>query len=99
MLIFETRFISVEIQPSDIPEQIDCDIKDLEVGSDIYVRDIPIPGESELLTDPEILVLHIALPKVQVEDEEAELGDDTHSTQEVEVISKGKEENEEKASE
>ena len=99
MLIFETRFISVEIQPSDIPEQIDCDIKDLEVGSDIYVRDIPIPGESELLTDPEILVLHIDLPKVQVEDEEAELGDDTHSTQEVEVISKGKEENEEKASE
>lgn len=99
MLIFETRLISVEIQPSDIPEQIDLDISALELGSDIYIRDIPVPDESELLTDPDTLVLHIALPKVQAEEEKTDLDGETNAAHEVEVISKGKEENEEKASE
>ena len=95
ILMFGTRLVSVEIQPSDILEQIDYDIKELEIGSEVYVRDIVIPENSELLTDPDALVLHIAMPKIQEEEVESEEEAIEEASAEVEVISKGKDDSEE----
>ncbi|NLV81501.1 MAG: 50S ribosomal protein L25 [Synergistaceae bacterium] len=98
MIFYGTRLITVEIQPSDIPEQIDFDIKDLELGSEIYVRDIPVPEGSEVLTDGDTMVIHIAQPKV-VEEEVEEVIEEEGTTPEVEVVAKGKEAKDEKHAE
>lgn len=80
-----TRLIHVAIQPKDIPDQINVDIADLEIGSEIFVKDLAIPEGAELITDPETLVLHLLQPKSSSDEEVVEEGE-----REVEVVAKGK---------
>lgn len=80
-----TRLLHVSIQPKDIPDQIDVDIAELEIGSEIFVKDLAIPEGAELISDPEAMVLHVLQPKSSSDDEAAEEGE-----REVEVVAKGK---------
>lgn len=97
MINYGTRLITVDIQPSDIPEQIDFDIQYLELGSEVYIRDIPVPEGSDLVSDGDTMVLHIAQPKIVEEEVEEDIDvDEAETSPEVEVVAKGKEAKEEK---
>ena len=88
LLAHKTRMLLVEVQPSDIPEEFTVDAQDLEIGSEIFVKDIRIPEGVTVLSDPDTLVLHIAAVRAFEEEpapEEAE-----EETKEVEVVAKGK---------
>ena len=51
---------------------IDVDVSHLNAENAIYVKDIQIPEEYKLHTDPELMVANAAYPKVEEEPEEEE---------------------------
>lgn len=89
LLTQSTRFVLVEVQPSDIPEEIEFDASGLELGAELFVKDLQVPEGVTVLTEPDALVLHIAVPKAYEEEApaEAETGDEA---KEPEVVAKGK---------
>ncbi|MEG1502237.1 MAG: 50S ribosomal protein L25 [Synergistaceae bacterium] len=84
LLNFETRIVAIEVLPRLIPEKIEVDVKDLELGAEVFVKDLPMPEDSKLITDGDALVLHITVPKAASDDTEED------ATTEVEVVAKGK---------
>ena len=79
------REIEVECLPKDVPDHIPVDISDLEVGEAIRVRDLEITAEGiEVLSDPNLVLLTVVPPKVEVEPEAEELEDEEEAAEEVE---------------
>lgn len=55
-----------------VPEQIDIDVEEKEDGYQLFAGDITLPEGTELVTDPEILVVSVSLPRVEEEPEDEE---------------------------
>jgi large subunit ribosomal protein L25 len=67
------RELEVLCLPFALPESIEVDITDLDVGDSIHVGDIPLEGEIELLDEDHFTVATMLTPKVEaVEVEELE---------------------------
>lgn len=60
---------------SDIPDVIEIDITDLDMGESIHVEDIEVKGDVELVHDVNFTVLTV-LSGLQPEEEEAEAGEE-----------------------
>ena len=81
-----------------MPESFTVDISVLvNLGDSILVKDINVPENVEILSDPEELVLFASSMKAEAEEEEEEIvaEDKLDETGEPEVIEKGKKEEEE----
>lgn len=61
------RELEVSCLPNAIPEQIEVDISEVEIGDVLHVRDLQIPEGVELVADPDDPVLTVIVP---VEEEE-----------------------------
>ena len=85
LLNLGVRLVMVAIQPSDIPDEIVVDAKALELGSEVFIKDLLLPEGAELLSDEDTIVLHVLQPRAASEDEEV-----AEETAEVEVVAKGK---------
>jgi large subunit ribosomal protein L25 len=85
------REVEVECLPKDIPPRIDVDIEDLAIGGSVRVKDLPIPDEVKILTNPEEIVVSIVSP---ISDEEIERLEEERATgaEEVELIEKERKE-------
>lgn len=62
--------------PAELPDVINVDIADLEVGDSIHVKDIDVPGVT-VVTDEELAVVSVVTPKIVEEvvpEEELEEG-------------------------
>jgi large subunit ribosomal protein L25 len=92
------RQIEVECLPADIPKNIELDVADLMVGQSIRVKDIPVNPKWKALSDPEMMILHVIIPKVEeapVPSAEAAAAPGAAAAPaEPEVIKKGKKEEE-----
>lgn len=85
MLDHQVRTITIEVLPKDIPGDICVDIKDMQLGTEVFAKDLPLPESAELITDPGQLVLQIAHTRSTAAEEPAE-----GESAEVEVVAKGK---------
>ncbi len=72
LVVTETAAVSVEAEATHIPEWIEVSVEGAEAGTLIYASDLQLPAGSELLTDPETLVVNVAA-QVSEEALEAEL--------------------------
>lgn len=88
LLSTSLRFVHVEVQPSEIPDEITVDAAGFEMGKELFVKDLEVPEGVAVLNDPDSLVLHIAEPKAF--EEEAPAEEDGAAPAEVEVVAKGK---------
>lgn len=59
------REIELECLPRAIPEAIEVDVSQMEVGDVIHVRELPLPEGVTLVTDGDLGVVHIALPQAE----------------------------------
>ena len=66
------RELEVLCLPGDIPETIEIDITDLDIGDSIHMEEIPLGDNIELLSDANFTVVTIVSPKVEEVAEEAE---------------------------
>ncbi|MBW6472724.1 MAG: 50S ribosomal protein L25 [Anaerolineaceae bacterium] len=87
--------IEIEAYPQDLPEGFTVDISKLkEVGDSILVKDIVIPENVEVLSNPEEMVVFASSSRPAVEEEGEVAEEEELETTEVEpeVIEKGKKE-------
>lgn len=93
VLVSGMETVEVEAFPGDLPESIRIDISGLKsIGDAIYVRDLSLPGEIEILEDPEEMIVLVTAPAAEVEEEVVV------EEVEPEVIERGKREEEEEES-
>jgi large subunit ribosomal protein L25 len=87
--------VEVECFPQDLPERIIVDISNLiNIGDSIYLKDVPIPENVVILTDPNELIAVISAIKEEVVEVVAPVEGVEVSGEEPEVIEKGKKEEE-----
>lgn len=65
------RELEVQCLPLEVPESIEIDISDLDVGDAVHVGEISLEGEIEILEDDTYTVVTVLSPKIE-EVEEAE---------------------------
>ncbi len=65
--------VEIRCLPTDLPEHIEVDISGLELDGAIHVKDLPVPENTTVETDPEQVVVHLVLPTIEKEPEDEEL--------------------------
>lgn len=81
--------LEVECLPTDIPEKIEVDVSNLNIGDAVYVKNIAAPRGVKILNDPELIAMIVKPPHVEVPKEEL-----VEEVTEPELIRKKKEEEE-----
>jgi large subunit ribosomal protein L25 len=66
--------IRIDCPALQIPDRIEVNINHVELGGSIYVRDLHLPANVEVLNDPDEIVLHVVKPTVAPEDGETDTG-------------------------
>lgn len=64
--------LQVQCKVTDIPEGIVISVKDLDVGDSLHARDITLPPEVKLVSDPEMLIVACSLVAAAKTTEEVE---------------------------
>ncbi|MBI4974392.1 MAG: 50S ribosomal protein L25 [Candidatus Omnitrophica bacterium] len=81
--------LEVQCLPTAIPEKIDLDVSNLNIGDAIYIKNIVVPEGVKILNDPELIAMIVKPPRVEVPKEEV-----VEEAAEPELIRKKKEEEE-----
>ena len=93
ILEFVRREIVVECLPADIPEHVEIDVSELMLHQGVRIRDITVDPKWKPLTDPDTMLVHVILPKVEEVAPAAEAAAAAPAVPaEPEVIKKGKKE-------
>jgi large subunit ribosomal protein L25 len=92
MLQFIRRELEVLCLPGEIPDAIEIDITELDIGDSIHVQEIPLEGGIEIPADINFTVLTVLSPKVEEEPEEEVEEEAELATEEEEVAETGGEE-------
>jgi large subunit ribosomal protein L25 len=91
ILDFVLREIEVSCLPGDIPDRIDADVSDLDLGKSIKVADLKISDKVKVLTDPNKSVAVVVTPAAEKSAEAAAAEAAVpEGPAEPEVIKKGK---------
>ena len=83
--------LDVECLPRHIPEHLEVDITNLNVGDSIYIRDLQFENMT-ILNHEDAMVVSVTLPRVHEEEVVSTEDESEDETAEPEVISKGKSE-------
>jgi large subunit ribosomal protein L25 len=90
------REIEIECLPADIPEHVVVDVSELMLHQGVRVRDLTINPKWTPLSDPDLMLVHVIMPKAEEVAAPAEVAAAATATPaEPEVIKKGKKEEEE----
>ena len=90
VLDFVTRELEVECLPMDIPERLSVDVSELEIGKHVRVSDIKVSDKVKVLTESDIVVVHVVAPRAEEEVAPAAEAVAVEGAAEPEVIKKGK---------
>ena len=99
LLEFIRREIEVECLPADIPEHVEVDVSELMLHQGVRVRDIAADAQWKPVSDPEMMLVHVILPKAEevAATPETAAAAATATPAEPEVIKKGKKDEDEEA--
>ena len=90
VLDFVHRDVDIECLPADIPEHIDVDVSELMVGQAVRVKDLTVEAKWAPLSEPEMMLVHVVMPKAEEEVAPAAAEAAPAAPAEPEVIKKGK---------
>jgi large subunit ribosomal protein L25 len=93
ILEFIRREVVIEVLPADIPEHIDVDVTELMLHQGIRVRDIATNDKWKPVSELDLMLVHVILPKVEEVAAPADAAAAATATPaEPEVLKKGKKE-------
>ncbi|MEK3884231.1 50S ribosomal protein L25 [Paenibacillus sp. PL2-23] len=67
--------LEVQCLPSDIPEIVEVDVSELEIGGSLTVSDLQLPQGVEAKSDPQLVVVTVLAPQKELSEAEAEAQD------------------------
>jgi large subunit ribosomal protein L25 len=78
------RELDILCLPHAIPDSVEADISELEIGDSLHVRDLVVPDGVTVLSDPELSIANVETPAVEEEPVAAEVeeGDAEAATEE-----------------
>ena len=102
LLVQMLNSVTIKCRPAEIPEFLEIDVTDMEMNTNLFVRDITLPGDVEMLTADDIAVVSVQEPKVEkeaevVEETESEEADEASDTGEQPAEGEGQEESSKEA--
>ena len=68
LLVQMLNSVTVKCRPAEIPEFLEIDVTDMEMNTNLFVRDITLPGDVEMLTADDIAVVSVQEPKEEKEE-------------------------------
>ena len=69
-LLHPTETVRVKALPDHLPQSIEYSVESLaDFDAAIYVRDLQIPSDVTLLTDPDEIIAKVQAPRIEVEEE------------------------------
>jgi len=68
ILVQMLNSVSVKCKPSEIPEFLEIDVTEMEINTNLFVRDITLPEGVEMLTADDIAVVSVQEPKEEKEE-------------------------------
>lgn len=66
------RELEVTCLPSQIPDTIEVDISELDVGDSLHVKAIPLPEGVEIVSESDFTVMTVVSPAMEIEEPEEE---------------------------
>lgn len=76
MVQVEHNTLTVEAEATHIPEAFTVSVEGLHEGTQIHAKDVELPQGSTLISDPEMLILSVVLPKKAAADEAQAAGEE-----------------------
>jgi len=69
MLLQNTNSVAIEGLPAEMPPYIEVDVSGLtEIDDAIHIKDLPVSAGLTFLVDPELVVVKVAPPRIEVEE-------------------------------
>lgn len=65
-----TRELTIEALPGDIPDRIEHDVSDMQIGDTLTLEGLSVAASVRFLDDPETLIATLSPPRLQSEEEE-----------------------------
>src|SRR5689334_11909070 len=65
VLEFIRREIEIECLPGDIPEHVEIDVSELMLHQGVRVRDLPVSPKWKPISEPEMMLVHVIMPKAE----------------------------------
>ena len=102
LLVQMLNSVTIKCRPAEIPEFLEIDVTDMEMNTNLFVRDITLPTDVEMLTADDIAVVSVQEPKEEKEEEvveetESEEADEASDADEQPAEGEAKEESSEEA--
>ena len=74
----ELQTLTLLVDALNVPEQVEIDVEGSEDGFQVFAGDVTLPEDSELVSDVELIVASVALPRVdESDDEDAESAEES----------------------
>ena len=72
LLVQMLNSVTIKCKPAEIPEFLEIDVTDMEMNTNLFVKDITLPTDVEMLTPEDIAVVSVQEPKQEKEEEVVE---------------------------
>ena len=72
LLVQMLNSVTVKCKPAEIPEFLEIDVTDMEMNTNLFVKDITLPEDVEMITAEDIAVVSVQEPKEEKEEEVVE---------------------------
>jgi large subunit ribosomal protein L25 len=68
--VVDTQALTILVDALAVPESIEIDVEGKEEGAAVHAGDVALPAGAELVTDAELLVVAVQIPRVEEEPED-----------------------------
>src|SRR5688500_9671918 len=65
VLEFIRREIEIDVLPGDIPEHVEIDVSELMLHQGVRVREIAVDPKWKPMSDPDMMLVHVIMPKAE----------------------------------
>lgn len=72
-----TRELTIEALPNDIPDSLEHNVEELQIGDTVTLEALTAPAGVKLLDDPETVLATVTPPRLQAAEEEEEIEEET----------------------
>ena len=85
LLVQMLNSVTVKCRPAEIPEFLEIDVTDMEMSTNLFVKDITLPNDVEMITAQDIAVVSVQEPKQESEETDDAIDDIDSGAEDAEV--------------
>ena len=75
LLVQMLNSVTIKCRPAEIPEFLEIDVTDMEMSTNLFVKDIALPNDVEMITAQDIAVVSVQEPKQESEETDDAIDD------------------------